>query len=309
MQRKIILLILIAMMLLSSTSFAGAGIKYKEDQLNTDIELLSVKSDYYVLDAKPGAFSIGDPFETIANIIFGIHKYLVRLVSIVMINAFTLNFYAMFADELVAFLLPLKTVIFDSWLQLVLGLTLLYFLVQAGNGKTTSMISEMIKLSLVLMFALVFLAYPAEFITKGKEVSSIVANELITEAFIKDRPLSVEDGVAVLNNEIWEAQVDKPWRVLNFRDVSDQYHDEFLLLEPDSKEREKATKNLRKNVPIKSYSWVLTTILIGVTALPELLIYLALAGVAVGSEPLLLFIIFSSVFVFLWHCYHGLVLR
>lgn len=299
MQRKIIVLILIAMMLLSSTSFAGAGIKYKEDQLNTDIELLSVKSEYYVLDAKPGAFSIGDPFENIANIIFGIHKYLVHLVSIVMINAFTLNFYAMFADQLVAFLLPLKTVIFDSWLQLVLGLTLLYFLVQAGNGKTTSMISEMIKLSLVLMFALVFLAYPAEFITKGKEVSSIVANELITEAFIKDRPLSVEDGVAVLNNEIWEAQVDKPWRVLNFRDESDQYHDEFLILEPDSKEREKATKNLRKEVPIKSYSWVLTTILIGVTALPELLIYLALAGVAVGSEPLLLFIIFSSVFVFL----------
>ncbi len=299
MQRKLTLLILIGLMLFQSTSFAESGIKFKEDQLITDIEILSVKSDYYVLDAKPGVFSIGDPFESFANIIFGIHKYFVRLVSIVMINAFTLNFYAMFADELVAFLHPLKTVIFDSWLHLVLGITLLYFLVQAGNGKTTSMVSEMIKLSLVLMFALVFLAYPAEFITKGKEVSSVVANELITEAFIKDRPLSIQDGVAVLNNEIWEAQVDKPWGVLNFRDKSEDYHDAFLTLEPDSKEREKATKNLRSEVPIKSYSWVLTTIIVSVTALPELLIYLALAGVAVASEPLLLFVIFSSVFVFL----------
>ncbi|MBN2794473.1 MAG: hypothetical protein JXR88_03635 [Clostridia bacterium] len=299
MLRKTFLLAVALWLMFASVSFADDAIKYKEEQLETDIEIMSARSDYYVLDGELGFLSMPDPFEQISNIIFGIHRFFVRLVCLLIINAFTLNLYTIFSSELVLILKPLKTVVFDSWLYLILGVSLLHILLQAGTGRTTSSAGEFVKLVLVLMFALAFLAFPADFITGGKEVSSFVANELITEAFIQDRSLSVDDGVAVLSNEIWKAQVDKPWRVLNFRDQSDTYYDQFLSLEPESDARERATKSLRNEVPIASYSWVFTTFLLGLFAIPELLIYGILAAIAVASEPLLLFVIFASVFVFI----------
>jgi hypothetical protein len=297
MLRKLLVVSLAFLMMFSSISYAGT-IKYKEEQLNTDIEILSEKSEYYVLDAKPTMFG-EDPFAVVSNVIFGLHKTITRMICILLINAFTLNLYTLFSAELMAFMEPLRLVVFDAWLPLVLGLTLVYFLLQAGSGKTTSMVSELIKLGCVLTFALYFLSYPTTIITLGKDVSSMVANELVNEVFIKDTGLSVEDGVAVLVNEVWKAQVDKPWRILNFRDKSDVYHDQFLALEPDSDEREKATKSLRKDVRVKSSSWVLTSVLIGLTSIPELFIYIALAGMAIASEPLVLFLVCASVFIFI----------
>lgn len=297
LQHRILIIICLLTVVFSSLSFANTTIKITESQLDTDIELLSANSECYRLDFKDGLFM--NPFKELAGALFFLYRFFVRIIIIIIMNAFTLNIYTIFSTQILSILEPLKIVVFDNWITVVLGFLLIYLLVQSNQGRTTFVITEFIKYMCLLMFFLYFLAYPIKVVTAGKDVSNAVANEIILTTYSENEGTSIDDGVAVLLNQIWEAQVARPWRTLNFNDKADEYEKQFLEAKPNSSERERLTKQLRAESPVYGTELLPLVLILMISSTIELSVYLILGAIGLGSGGLLFALIIMSVFVFL----------
>lgn len=297
-QHRILIIFIFMVVITSMSSFAGESIKITETQLDTEIEILSLKSDFYRLDFKKGL--IPNPFNMLAGLLFNFYRFCIRIVIIIILNAFTLNIYDIFSDEILTLLEPLKIVVFDNWIGVVFAILLLYILVEANNGKATFAIAEFIKYMCFFAFFLYFLAYPIEVVSKGKELGNAIANEIVIKTYNNGEVTNSDDGIALILNQIWISQVERPWETLNFGNQVDKYKDQFLNAPPNSKERERLTKELRKEVPVYAAVGIIPMMIpLYIASSFEVGIYGILGAIAFASGALLFALIISSVFVFL----------
>lgn len=269
--------------------------------------LLMDKPDRYVLDAVQSPL-IGNPLASIANAMFYIYKLIIKIMIKLMLLSYKLDVFDLIGSELDTMIIPLKNSLFDGLLPIGIGFFVLYVLFGMGRGRNSEAFGEVIKIVMVLAFALWFLLSPSKSINTLRGTVLSVNNDIILNTYVKSYDAeNVDEALDILADQYWENYVVEYWRILNFSETgkdddytetAKKYEKDLLNQSPGSIQRNEITERLREEVPNNEAFWMAQIFIMQLLTLPDVALNLVLGIVNIGSSGLVIFIVFLGPLIF-----------
>lgn len=250
------------------------------------------KNSYFVLDASKDNFLNMNPLGSIANAIFGIHKGIIKYVSLLIEQSYTFDLYQLIEKQFNILFEPIKNTFWNGFFPIAGGIFILSLLLLITfQGRASTAFEGFVKGMAVITFALWFMRSPADSMNGIKDITDGVNAELVKNTYSQ---VKVEDQYKELSDQFYTTFVVEIWRLLNFgpsgfdnediKSIRDKYEDKLLKAAPGSEERDRLTEELRSEVKISEDVWIGNLVLVMILSLPDIVIMLLLSGINMASD-------------------------
>lgn len=266
---------------------------------------------YFVIDAtRDGLFGM-NPIADIANGLFTMHKWIMKLVAGLIELSYTFDLYNLIEKQFNIMFKPMKVTFFDGFFPIAgaIFVLALLFLFRVG-GRASEALENFLKGMAILVFALWFMRNPADSMSHLKNLTDLVNGELIKNT-TGSKGVDPKTQYRLIADQFYTTNVVEIWRILNFssagiddpssvNEISKKYEKQLLSQVPGSSEREETVKQLREEVPVNEGSILFTILLIMVLSLPDLVITLILSGINFASDGLTLLLALVAPIIFIF---------
>lgn len=266
---------------------------------------------YFVIDAtRDGLFGM-NPIADIANGLFTMHKWIMKLVAGLIELSYTFDLYNLIEKQFNIMFKPMKVTFFDGFFPIAgaIFVLALLFLFRVG-GRASEALENFLKGMAILVFALWFMRNPADSMSHLKNLTDLVNGELIKNT-TGSKGVDPKTQYRLIADQFYTTNVVEIWRILNFssagiddpssvNEISKKYEKKLLSQVPGSSEREETVKQLREEVPVNEGSILFTILLIMVLSLPDLVITLILSGINFASDGLTLLLALVAPIIFIF---------
>lgn len=291
-------------LLFTTTGFADGALKATHQYM---VDL----NKYFVIDAsRDGLFGI-NPVASIANGLFKMHKWFIKLVAGLIELSYSFDLYNIIEKQFNAMFMPVKKTFFDGFFPVAGAIFILAIFLMVGiGGRVSEGFENFIKGMGILVFALWFMKNPANSMSTIKNITDIANAELI-KATVNSEQLDPKTQYKMIGDAFYTNNVVEIWRILNFSAngiddpsqvevIRKKYETQLLSQAPGSQEREETVNKLREEVVIDEGSVLFTILIVMILSLPDLAVMLLLSGVNFVSDALTLLLAMIAPVVFIF---------
>ncbi len=188
----------------------------------------------YTMDADSAWYDPVTPaIMFLLNLGFVIQALFVRVSLSLFEQAYTLDLLNSIGDYIQTFVSSFKRALWDPLAGILLSLSGLVILFNAGiSYRRSKSVQQLLVTILVLGISVMMFAYPKQVIVKLNEISRDVSATVLssTMPLMNNQVSTINQGVVVAGNQLWEQQILYPWYLMQFGSISDGKTNEAKFL-------------------------------------------------------------------------------